>query len=94
MITQAEIAEQNKQPAFLVKIIVSTDGYHKEAVHAVIAANKKEAGQQALLCEAHNALIDEGDGWFLEDDDSFGYRVKSVTELSQAEADVFAKYEI
>lgn len=79
---------------FLVKILISSSGYEKEAVTVVRSANEEDAKTTALLGEAHNELMACSDDWFAENDYSFSYRVKSVVKLSEEDAAVFIKHNI
>lgn len=87
-------ANSSTEAFYLVKMIVKADGYNKEAVTVVNARCTTEAKASALLGEAHNELIDNGDGWFTEDDGSFAYFAKEPIKLSDNEAAVFIKHGI
>lgn len=79
---------------FLVKILISSSGYEKDAATVVRSANEEDAKNTALLGEAHNELLACSDDWFAENDYSFSYRVKSVVKLSEEDAAVFIKHNI
>lgn len=93
MSTQTDTAT-NTEAFYLVKMIVIAADYQKEAIAMVSARCPTEAKANALLGEAHNEIIDEGNGWFKENDDSFSYFVKEPVVLSASEAAVFEKYGI
>lgn len=82
------------QTAYLVKILILCSDYEKHTAATVTASSAEEAGAIGVKGEAHNELKINDEGWYIENDDSFAYFIKSVTPLTAQEAEVFNKYGI
>lgn len=82
------------QAVYLVKIQINCDGYEKHVATTATASSKEDAGVIAVNGEAHNELTLNDEGWYIENDDSFAYFIKSVTKLTAQEAAVFHKFNI
>lgn len=79
---------------YLVKIVIGCGGYDKESIHCIEANTAEEAKHIAIHNEAHNPLINLGDGRYVEEDDYFSYFAKEPTKLTKEEAEVFIKFHI
>lgn len=83
--------EETTTKTYLVKLYVQAGEYEKSAVHLVVANNESEAVDRAIEDEAHSEPIEEG-RYTYEDDYSFGYSLRSVTEVDPQDIAVLNKY--
>lgn len=79
---------------FLVHIIATCGEYEKIISNLVTAKDEKEAGIEAINCEAHNELYLLKPGVYAENDDSFTYSVRTVHEVAPEHVDVLNQYGI
>lgn len=78
---------------FLVKLHIQAGEYEKSSHHLVSASSPEEAEKLAIRDEAHNDELYEHEGWTFENDDSFAYAAKTITEiLDEQEKAVLTKY--
>lgn len=78
---------------FLVKLHIQAGEYEKSSVHLVSASSPDEAEELAIRDEAHNDKLYKRHGWTYENDDSFAYAAKKITEIEdEQEKAVLKKY--
>jgi len=76
---------------FVVKLAVLSDGYEKESVSLRQAEDSTEAYELALEGEAHGELF-RTENYISESDGSFVYKLRSVTQVSEADAQVLGQH--
>lgn len=80
---------------YIVKLTIYTGGYEKTAHHYIEAETPEQAGDQAILDESHDPeenSVDYATGQIEDGCGEFIYEIHSITEVTEAEAKILAKY--